>query len=120
MLIEHRAERTAKVVGRLGEKAAREGAAVRGLLVQARGGGRTLMHHEDLPRFTKLHPGRVMQRQAMALHRPFTEVGAGACGSMWAGMGGGRWRLRCCLPARQPGRTVHGLLPVGRKRRTGA
>jgi cleavage and polyadenylation specificity factor subunit 3 len=74
VLIEHRAERTAKVVGRLGEKATKLGAPVRGLLVQSRGGGRALMHHEDLPRFTKLHLGRVVQRQAMPLHRPFAEV----------------------------------------------
>lgn len=77
VLIEHRAERTAKVVGRLGEKAARLGQPVRGLLVQGRGGARTLLHHEDLPRFTKLHPGRVVQRQALALHRPFSEVRLG-------------------------------------------
>ena len=89
VLIEHRAERTAKVVGRLaGEKAPKEGSSVRGLLVEARGGARTLMHHDDLPRFTKLHPGRVVQRQAMALHRPFSEVrwgrwglGRGRCGN---------------------------------------
>lgn len=85
VLIEHRTERTAKAVGRLGEKAPAQGAAVRGLLVQSRGGARTLMHHDDLPRFTKLHPGRVVQRQAMPLHRPFSEVrscrtGAPGCG----------------------------------------
>ncbi|KAL4445408.1 hypothetical protein ABPG77_011233 [Micractinium sp. CCAP 211/92] len=74
VLIEHRAERVAKVVGRLGEKPAAQGAAVRGLLVQGRGGARSLMHHDDLPRFTGLHPGRVVQRQALALHRPFSEV----------------------------------------------
>ena len=74
VLIAHRAERTAKVVGRLGEKVVPEGAAVRGLLVQSRSGDRALMHHDDLPRFTKLHPGRVVQRQAMPLHRPFSEV----------------------------------------------
>ncbi|KAI3428832.1 hypothetical protein D9Q98_007649 [Chlorella vulgaris] len=74
VLIEHHAECTAKVVGRLGQKAAAVGAGVRGLLVQSRGGGSTVMHHDDLPRFTKLHPGRVVQRQAMPLHRPFTEV----------------------------------------------
>lgn len=74
VLIEHKAERTVKVVGRLGEKAARLGQPVRGLLVQGRGGARTLLHHEDLPRFTKLHPGRVVQRQVLALHRPFSEV----------------------------------------------
>ncbi|PSC69749.1 NAD-dependent deacetylase SRT1 [Micractinium conductrix] len=74
VLIEHRAERAAKVVGRLGEKAPSQGGAVRGLLVQGRGGERSLLHADDLPRFTKLHPGRVVQRQALALHRPFSEV----------------------------------------------
>ena len=80
MLIEHRAERAAKVVGRLGEKAPSQGGAVRGLLVQGRGGERSLLHADDLPRFTKLHPGRVVQRQALALHRPFSEVGGRAGG----------------------------------------
>lgn len=86
VLIEHKAERTVKVVGRLGEKAARLGQPVRGLLVQGRGGARTLLHHEDLPRFTKLHPGRVVQRQVLALHRPFSEVraGGGWTGEWWA------------------------------------
>ncbi len=96
VLIEHRAERIAKVVGRLGEKPAAQGAAVRGLLVQGRGGGRSLMHHDDLPRFTGLHPGRVVQRQALALHRPFSEVrgdrgGVGphviTQGASWQGLG---------------------------------
>lgn len=87
VLIEHRAERTAKVVGRLGEKAAQPGAAVRGLLVQGQGGARSLLHHDDLPRFTKLHPGRVVQRQALALHRPFSEVRGGRRGVAWGAVG---------------------------------
>ena len=76
VLVEHRAERAAKVAGRLGEKAARQGEPLRGLLVTSRGGARTLLHHDDLPRFTTLHPGRVVQRQAMPLHRPFSEARA--------------------------------------------
>lgn len=110
VLIEHRAERTAKVVGRLGEKAARQGQAVRGLLVQGRGGGRSLVHHEDLPRFTALHPGRVVQRQALALHRPFSEVrrspaarggrmAGGAAARLRLGQGGG---AGCCGAAARP------------------
>eukprot|EP00887_Chlorella_sp_A99_P001920 scaffold18.g1920.t1 len=73
VLIHHRAERSAQLVGRLAEKPPTPGAAVRGLLVR-RSGAHALMHHADLPRFTKLHPGRVVQRQAIALHRPFAEV----------------------------------------------
>lgn len=75
-----------QVVGRLGEKAAAPGQAVRGVLVK-RGVLHTLMHAEDLPRFTKLHTGRVTQRQAIALHRPFSEVHR-LC---WGGAAGG-WR----------------------------
>jgi cleavage and polyadenylation specificity factor subunit 3 len=77
VLIHHKAERTAKLVGRLAEKAPAPGQPVRGMLVQRSAGGGAqgvLLHPEDLPRFTKLHPGRVLQRQAIALHRPFAEV----------------------------------------------
>ena len=98
VLIEHRAERSAKVVGRLGEKAAAQGTAVRGLLVQSRGGGRALLHHDDLPRFTKLHPGRVVQRQALELHRPFSEVQRR--GSRGGGGGGSpSWGSERAVPA---------------------
>ncbi len=62
-----------QVVGRLGEKAPAAGQSVRGVLVK-RGVAHTLLHAEDLPAFTKLHTGRVTQRQALALHRPFSEV----------------------------------------------
>ena len=57
---------------------------------------RSLLHHDDLPRFTKLHPGRVVQRQALALHRPFSEVRGArggerprcvAGGDCWLGLG---------------------------------
>lgn len=78
VLIHHKAERTAKLVGRLAEKAPAPGQPVRGLLVQRSAGTQgVLLHHDDLPRFTKLHPGRVLQRQAIALHKPFAEVRGG-------------------------------------------
>ena len=38
------------------------------------GGTDTLMHPSDLPYYTKLHPGRVLQRQLIALQKPFSEV----------------------------------------------
>lgn len=127
VLIEHRAEAAARVVGRLGAKAARGGDAVRGLLVQGRGGERSLLHTSDLPRFTGLHPGRVVQRQAVALQRPFSEVrrgGGWVCGqACWAGRVGwcGGEVRGCSLPAStagvatpslgQPVRLVHLLHP---------
>lgn len=73
VLIPHKARKKARVVGRLAEKRPAEGQPLRGLLVR-RGGTHTLMHADDLPRFTKLHPGKVVQRQAVALNRPFQEV----------------------------------------------
>jgi cleavage and polyadenylation specificity factor subunit 3 len=78
VLVAHKPRRTARVVGRLAEKRRASGSeegteSLRGLLVK-RGGTHTIMHHDDLPRFTKLHPGTVVQRQAIALHRPFSEV----------------------------------------------
>ena len=71
--VAHTARRAARVVGRLAEKRPAEGQPLRGLLVR-RGGAAALMHHDDLPRFTTLHPGKVVQRQAVALTRPFQEV----------------------------------------------
>lgn len=73
VLIPHKPKRVARVVGRLAEKRPAEGDSLRGLLVR-RKGSHTLLNHEDLPCYTKLHPGTVVQRQALALHRPFSEV----------------------------------------------
>ena len=33
------------------------------------------MHPDDLPLYTKLQPGRIVQRQHIVLHKPFAEVG---------------------------------------------
>ena len=73
VMVAHKPRRTAQVVGRLAEKRPAEGQPLRGLLVK-RGGTHTVLHHEDLPCFTKLHPGTVVQRQSLALQRPFSEV----------------------------------------------
>lgn len=73
VMVHHKPRRTARVVGRLADKRPAEGAPLRGLLVK-RGAACEVLHHDDLPRFTKLHPGTVVQRQSLALHRPFTEV----------------------------------------------
>ncbi len=62
-----------QVVGRLAEKRAATEQALQGLLVR-HGAQDSLMHPSDLPFFTKLHPGRVLQRQLLALHKPFSEV----------------------------------------------
>lgn len=73
VLVHHRPRRVARVVGALAQKRPSEGDILRGLLVR-RKGTHVLMHHDDLPRYTKLHPGTVVQRQALALHKPFAEV----------------------------------------------
>ena len=105
VLIAHRAQRTAKLVGRLAEKPPREGQPVQGLLVK-RGGTHTVLHHDDLPKFTKLHPGRVLQRQAVALHRPVAEVrAAGKEAAALLGGGGrraGGGARRSCFHSWQP------------------
>ena len=74
VVVPHKPRRTARVVGRLAEKRPAQGQPLRGLLVKRPGGAYTVLHHDDLPRFTKLHPGTVVHRQALALHRPFSEV----------------------------------------------
>lgn len=61
------------MVGKLAEKRAAGEQGLQGLLVR-RGAQDSLMHPSDLPYFTKLHPGRVLQRQLLALHKPFSEV----------------------------------------------
>lgn len=73
VLISHKAQRVARVVGKLADKRPAEGQPLRGLLIK-RGATSSILHHEDLPRFTKLHPGKVVQRQSIALQKPFSEV----------------------------------------------
>ena len=62
-----------QVVGRLAEKRAATEQALQGLLVR-HGAQDSIMHPADLPYFTKLHPGRVLQRQLLPLDKPFSEV----------------------------------------------
>lgn len=62
-----------QVVGRLAEKRAATQQALQGLLVR-HGAQDSIMHPADLPYFTKLHPGRVLQRQLLPLDKPFSEV----------------------------------------------
>ena len=62
-----------QVVGRLAEKRAATEHALQGLLVR-HGAQDSIMHPADLPYFTKLHPGRVLQRQLLPLDKPFSEV----------------------------------------------
>lgn len=62
-----------QVVGRLAEKRLATEQALQGLLVR-HGAEDSLMHPSDLPYFTKLHPGCVLQRQLLALQKPFSEV----------------------------------------------
>ncbi len=64
----------AQVVGRLADRAAGAGAAVAGLLVRQAGGLDLLLAPDDLPAFTRLQPGRVLQRQALGLRQPFAQA----------------------------------------------
>ena len=98
VLIAHRAQRTAMLMGRLAEKPPREGQPVQGLLVK-RGGAHIVLHHDDLPKFTKLHPGRVLQRQAVALHRPVAEVRWLKREGGWGGGREGGWGTALCVAA---------------------
>lgn len=63
-----------QVVGRLADKRPREGKALEGLLVRLQGQNDMLMAAQDLPSFTKLHPGRITQRQALSLRQPFSQA----------------------------------------------
>ena len=62
-----------QVVGRLADKPPAEGRPLAGLLVR-HGYADSVMHPADLPLFTKLRPGRILQRQAVACSAPFSEV----------------------------------------------
>ena len=62
-----------QVVGRLADKPPAEGRPLAGLLVR-HGYADSLMHPADLPLFTKLRPGRILQRQAVACAAPFSEA----------------------------------------------
>jgi len=64
----------AQVVGRLADRAAGAGAAIAGLLVRQAGGPDLLLAPDDLPAFTRLQPGRVLQRQALGLRQPFVQA----------------------------------------------
>ena len=68
----------AQVVGCLADKRAQAGQPVAGVLVRGLGGADLLLAPQDLPTFTKLHPGRVLQRQALPLGRSFSEARAHA------------------------------------------
>lgn len=73
MQIQHQPLRVVRVAGRLAEKPPVEGSRIRGVMVAggagggAAGGGaaapQLLLHPDDLPALTKLHRGRVTQRQ---------------------------------------------------------
>ncbi|CAL8460817.1 g348 [Coccomyxa elongata] len=71
--IRHRPQLRAKVVGSLADRKARPGKPLAGLLVQ-QGQSCMLMAPEDLPTFTMLHPGRIIQRQVLSLKQPWTEL----------------------------------------------
>lgn len=86
--IQHQPLRVVRMAGRLAEKAPQAGQPVRGVLVAgpAAGGAgqQLLLHPDDLPAYTKLHRGRVTQRQ----------VGGGG---HWGVRSGGVWGKAWCL-----------------------
>jgi cleavage and polyadenylation specificity factor subunit 3 len=70
----HRAERVAKVAGRLAEKGPAEGRALKGVLVR-KGAQDLLLHPEDLSTYTKLKTCALRHRQMVPVdHRPFSDI----------------------------------------------
>ncbi len=66
--IQHQPLRVARTAGRLSARPPRPGQVISGVLVAPAGGGGTaaqplLLHPDDLPQYTKLHRGRITQRQ---------------------------------------------------------
>ena len=62
-----------QVAGSLAQKQAKAGEQLQGVLVR-QGGKHTVVAAQDLPNFTSLHPGRILQRQILSLRKPFSEV----------------------------------------------
>ena len=62
-----------QVVGRLAARRPSAQRPLRGLLVRT-GHQDLVVHPDDLPLYTKLQPGRIVQRQHIVLHKPFAEV----------------------------------------------
>ena len=75
-----------QVVGRLADKPAAEGAQMRGLLVR-QGYTDSLMQPADLPLFTRLRPGRILQRQALPCSKPFSQVITSVPPPFWKQLG---------------------------------
>eukprot|EP00891_Asterochloris_glomerata_P003167 jgi/Astpho2/3167/fgenesh1_pm.00052_%23_3_t len=68
-----RPQHLARVVGRLAARRPSAQRPLRGLLVRT-GHQDLVVHPDDLPLYTKLQPGRIVQRQHIVLHKPFAEV----------------------------------------------
>ena len=64
----------AQVVGALADKAAGSGKTIQGLLVQQNRND-MVIDPDDLPAFTRLQRGGILQRQAVPLRGTFSEVG---------------------------------------------
>ena len=62
-----------QVVGCLADKVPAVAAPVRGVLVR-QGLHDSIMAPEDLPVFTKLRPGRILQQQTLLLSQSFSQV----------------------------------------------
>eukprot|EP00890_Picochlorum_soloecismus_P004992 jgi/Picsp_1/5494/NSC_02853-R1_protein len=74
VIVPHAPKRVAQIVGKLAEKRPADGDSMRGILVKRKGSAPQIMSQQDLPSYTKLHQGTVVQRQSLALHKPFSEV----------------------------------------------
>ncbi len=107
-----------QVLGRLAEKPPLAGRPLAGLLVRARGRD-SLLAPADLPAYTKLHPGRILQRQALPLCRPFSEARLLHSGIFSGGLrpaalpsstGWHAWRVQLCAPAAGPTTSLPSML----------
>lgn len=83
----------------MADEAPAVGRAVKGVLVR-QGLQDSIMAPEDLPVFTKLRPGRILQRQALLLAQPFVQVGRPRWSTCHLGMLGPGCRL--CIALQRP------------------
>lgn len=81
--IQHQPQRVVRVAGRLAERPLKVGDTLQGVLVSGPSGGTSgaggaaaqlLLHPDDLPVYTKLHRGRVTQRQTLATDQAWSDI----------------------------------------------
>jgi len=78
--IQHQPLRVVRVAGSLADKPLQVGAVLQGVLINPLASGTggaaepLLLHPDDLPTYTRLHRGRVTQRQALATNLPWAKL----------------------------------------------